>query len=146
MFSLKFIKIFIFSVLFVPFIASSVEIGEKIDLDSVSVTAKTCAEKAIETQDINYILNCPILEGRKSGYVIFSLYYNEYYIPKSGTLYIYQLENLYSTGGKVGTLDGKAKVVDIKDGIPVIEIIEIYDIRPRFFLINNIYFLCPSPL
>ncbi len=135
MFSLKSIKISIFFLLFISFFAFSEnlgeEIGEEIDLDSVKVTAKTCAEKAIETQDLNYVLNCPILEGKMSGYVIYSPSDNEYYIPKSGTLYIYQLENLYSTAGREGTLNGEAKVVGIKDGIPVIEIISIEEFKPR---------------
>ncbi len=107
------------------------KIGEKVELDFTIVTAKTCAEKAIQTQDLNFVLDCPPNEGAKVGYVIFDELEEKYYYIKLGKIYTYQLEELYATCSRSGSLTATAKVVSFKEEIPVIEIIEIYEIYPR---------------
>jgi len=112
-------------------LAQEYKIGEEIDLDGVTVTAKSCAEKAAETLDYDNILNCPPVEAAKSGYVIFDVSVGEYFYVKLGKIYQYQLEELYSTAGKDGYFVATAKIVSFKNRIPVIEIIKIDYLRPR---------------
>jgi len=132
MFYSNFFKVFLFSVILVPFLSTAEEVGEEFDLDSVAVSVKTCAEKAAKAGKFDYVLNCPPSEPKKSGYVIFAPTEIEYYYIETGKLYNYQLDELFSTSGRQGILDANAKVVGERDGILVIKIIEIYYISPRW--------------
>ncbi len=131
MFTFKSFKFFVLSVLLIPFLVSAEEIGEEFDLDSAVVTAKTCAEKAIQTQDLNFVLDCPPNEGAKVGYVIFDPNETDYYYIKLGKIYVYQLEELYATSGRQGTLDAEVKVVGEKDDKYVVDIVSFQEIKPR---------------
>jgi len=131
MFIFKSFKVFVLSVLLVPFFVFAEEIGEEIDLSSAVITAKTCAEKAAETLDFNYLLECPPNEGAKSGYVIYDPSENEYYYIKLGKLYLYQLEELYSTSGREGKLSAEVKIIGKKDDKYVVDLVEIEEIKPR---------------
>ncbi len=112
-------------------LAKEYKIGEEIELDVAIVTAKSCAEKVVKTLDSNYLLECPPNEGAKSGYVIYDIAENKYFYVRLGKIYQYQLEELYTTGIKVGDLNAVAKIVSFENGIPVIEIIKIDSLKPR---------------
>ena len=123
-------------------LAQEYKIGEEIELDGAIVTAKSCAEKVVKTLDLNYLLECPPNEGAISGYVIYDPSYNEYFYVKLGKIYLYQLEELYTTSLRRGDFSAVAKIVSFENRIPVIEIIEIYTLipRPRW---NRIFYKSP---
>lgn len=99
---------------------------EEIEIYSGVITAKSCAEKAQETGEFEILANCPPIEAAKSGYVIYDVTENEFYVPKLGKIYLFELDEGF--GGSIditGVIVGKTK-----DGIPIIDPEE-YEITPK---------------
>jgi len=65
---------------------------EEIEIYSGVITAKSCAEKAQETGEFEILANCPPIEAAKSGYVIYDVTENEFYVPKLGRIYLFELD------------------------------------------------------
>jgi len=100
--------------------------AEEVEIYSGVITAKSCAEKAQETGEFEILANCPPVEAAKSGYVIYDVTENEFYVPKLGKIYLFELDEGF--GGSIdvtGVIVGKTK-----DGIPIIDPEE-YEITPK---------------
>ncbi len=99
---------------------------EEIEIYSGVITAKSCAEKAQETGEFEILANCPPIEAAKSGYVIYDVTENEFYVPKLGRIYLFELDE-----GFGGSIDVTGIIVgQTKDGIPIIDPEE-YEITPK---------------
>ena len=104
----------------------AMEDEEEVEIYSGVITAKSCAEKAQETGEFEILANCPPIEAAKSGYVIYDVTENEFYVPKLGKIYLYELDEGF--GGSIditGVIVGKTK-----DGISIIDPEE-YEITPK---------------
>ncbi len=102
------------------------EEAEEVEIYSGVITAKSCAEKAQETGEFEILANCPPIEAAKTGYVIYDVTENEFYVPKLGEIYMFELDEGF--GGSIdisGVIVGKTK-----DGIPIIDPEE-YEITPK---------------
>ena len=100
--------------------------AEEVEIYSGVITAKSCAEKAQETGEFEILANCPPVEAAKSGYVIYDVTENEFYVPKLGKIYLFELDEGF--GGSIdvtGVIVGKTK-----DGIPILDPEE-YEITPK---------------
>lgn len=103
------------------------EPGEEVELSSATVTALSCAQRAVESGKLDLITSCP-LEETLTGLVVFDVAEMAFYrIDKKG-MRVSELERAYG-GGSVD-LTGKVKNIDKKDKVAVVEVSE-FRVTPK---------------
>ena len=103
------------------------EPGEEVELSSATVTALSCAQRAVESGKLDLITSCP-LEETLTGLVVFDVAEMTFYrIDKKG-MRVSELERAYG-GGSVD-LTGKVKNIDKKDKVAVVEVSE-FRVTPK---------------
>jgi len=106
-------------------IVNAEEVGEDVDLSSAVITAKSCAEKAKQTGSFELLSSCPPAEAAQSGYVIYDVTENTFYVIVPKNIYYFELDE-----GFGGNIDAKGKIVAKEGDLPVLEVQE-YKISPR---------------
>jgi hypothetical protein len=101
--------------------------GEEVELSSATVTAVSCAQKAVETGKLDLLTSCPMEETQK-GLVVFDVAEMQIYRLSAKNVRLSDLERAFG-GGSID-ITGVVKVVDKKDGIPVVEVTE-FRITPK---------------
>jgi hypothetical protein len=111
----------------VSFNAFATDPGEEVELSSAPVTALSCALKAAETGKLELITACPLEETAK-GLVVFDVAEKPIYRLSSKTIRTSELERAFG-GGSID-VTGVVKVVDKKDGIPLVDVKE-FRVTPK---------------
>lgn len=104
------------------------KIGDEVEINSGVVTALTCAADAQKTGNLNLLSDCSLAEVN-SGYVVFDVTEKKFYLisdKSNKKVYLFEMEKAF--GG--GRIDLNGTVVDIVNGIPVVETKE-YSIVPK---------------
>lgn len=101
--------------------------GEEVELSSATVTALSCAQKAVETGKLDILTSCPLEETQK-GLVVVDVAEMQIYRLAAKTVRLSDLERAFG-GGSID-FTGVVKAVDKKDGIPVVEVSE-FRITPK---------------
>ncbi|MEW5740401.1 MAG: hypothetical protein AB1938_15840 [Myxococcota bacterium] len=101
--------------------------GEEVELSSATVTAVSCAQKAVETGKLDILTSCPMEETQK-GLVVVDVAEMQIYRLAAKTVRLSDLERAFG-GGSID-FTGVVKTVDKKDGIPVVEVSE-FRITPK---------------
>lgn len=101
--------------------------GEEVELSSATVTAISCAKKAIETGKLDVLTSCPTEETQK-GLVVFDVAEMEIYKLAPKKVRLSDLERAFG-GGSID-ITGTVKSVDKKDGLPVVEVTE-FRVTPK---------------
>lgn len=94
--------------------ASATDVGEEVELSSAPVTARSCAQKAIDTGNLELLTSCPLNETL-TGLVVFDVAEMAYYRLDPKSIRTSDLERAFGGGsldvtGEVKTLEGKEKV------------------------------------
>jgi len=101
--------------------------GEEVELSSAPVTALSCAQKAVETGKLDLLTSCPLEETQK-GLVVVDVAEMQIYRLAAKTVRTSDLERAFG-GGSID-ITGVVKVVDKKDGIPLVEVSE-FRVTPK---------------
>jgi hypothetical protein len=101
--------------------------GEEVELSSATVTAVSCAQKAVETGKLDILTSCPMEETQK-GLVVVDVAEMQIYRLSAKNVRLSDLERAFG-GGSID-ITGVVKLVDKKDGIPVVEVSE-FRITPK---------------
>lgn len=111
-------------VLFAGFFSRSFafQVGDEVEINSGAVTALSCA---LNGEKLSQLLLCPLKEV-SSGLVVYDLLEKQIYFIGPKNVYLYELEKAF--GG--GRIDLIGKIVEVKDGYPVVEVME-YSITPK---------------
>lgn len=91
--------------------------GAEVEISSGAVTALSCAKEAKATGKLEAISTCPLAESA-TGIVIYDVAVREIYLVAPRKIHLYELEKAF--GG--GSVDVTGVVVDLQDGIPVLEV------------------------
>lgn len=107
--------------------AFAVDPGEEVELSSATVTAVSCAQKAVETGKLDVLTSCPMEETQK-GLVVVDVAEMQIYKLSTKNVRLSDLERAFG-GGSID-ITGVVKVVDKKDGLPVVDVSE-FRITPK---------------
>jgi hypothetical protein len=107
--------------------ALAAEPGEEVELSSATVTAISCAQKAVETGKLDLLTSCPMEETQK-GLVVVDVAEMQIYRIAAKHVRLSDLERAF--GGGAIDITGVVKLVDKKDGVPVVEVTD-FRITPK---------------
>lgn len=108
-------------------LALASEPGEEVELSSASVTALSCAQKALQTGKLELITSCP-MEETKKGLVVVDVAEKQIYRLSKKSVRRSDLDRAFAQGAL--DLSGVVTATDQKDGIPEVAVKE-YRVTPR---------------
>ena len=98
---------------------------EEVDLYSAVVTARSCAERMMETGDLTIKSSCSPIEGAKTGFAIYDAVEEQVFLIDPAAIHMFELEH-----GFGGSIDIYGEVKGTLAGLPVITPEE-YSITPK---------------
>jgi hypothetical protein len=97
----------------------------EVDIYSAVITARSCAEKMMDTGDLTIHSSCSPLESARTGFAIYDPMEEQVYLLDASVLHTFELEH-----GFGGSMDVYGQVKGTLDGLPVITP-EDYTISPK---------------
>lgn len=110
-----------------PALALAIEVGDEVDVTAGAVTALPCAQRVLETGNLELLGSCPLPEAAR-GIVVFDVAERQIYVISPKKVFRYELDKAFA-GGSID-FTGRVVAVDPTTGAAIVDVEE-YSVTPK---------------